>query len=66
LPIFIKRKIEVAAPLVVYNNYNISGINTYIRGGYTLQTGISLYTSGLAYPVANSGTKVLYTRGTIL
>ena len=64
--LFIKRIMDASMPLTVYNTINSSGLDLFIRNANLDSSGISIYTSGQAYPVDFVSSGTLHTKGTIL
>lgn len=64
--LFIKRIMEAIAPLTVYNTYNGTGVDMFVRGAYIESTGLYLSTSGERYPENVNTPITIYTRGTRL
>lgn len=63
LNLVVKRIPEAQTPLFVYNTYNYANINLYIPSANPVYTGIQLYTSGEAFPIQGSNSKILHIRG---
>jgi hypothetical protein len=63
LNLVMPRDPEAMMPLVVYNTYTASGLNTYVKGTNLASSGSTLYASGAGLP---TGSMTAYVRGTVL